>query len=79
MVAPDHLKREQAMTSDSYTSAEACRMLGISRRTLTNWIASGKVKPTWTAPGENGQHSWSRLNIVKIAARNGIDLDDVAS
>ncbi len=62
--------------TDRYTSTQACQMLDISRRTLTNWIASGKVKPTWSGPGRNGSLSWSRLNLQRIAYREGIDLKD---
>ena len=34
---------------DLLTTAEAARRLGISRTTLTRWVAAGKLKPAATA------------------------------
>ena len=57
---------------ERFTTPQAAQMLGISRRTLFYWMDAGKARPTWTAPGKNGQHVWSRHTLEQIAAKNGL-------
>ena len=54
-----------------YSTPEAWQMLGVSRRTLFNWIAAGTARPSRTAPGKQGQHSWTQANLEQIARRHG--------
>ena len=46
-------RRERAMMTDRKTISimKACELVGVSRRTIYNWIASGKVEYVRTAGG----------------------------
>jgi excisionase family DNA binding protein len=47
------LPEERAMITDRKTISimKACELVGVSRRTIYNWIASGKVEYVRTAGG----------------------------
>jgi excisionase family DNA binding protein len=50
---PDDRKAEDSMLIDRKTISimKACELVGVSRRTIYNWIASGKVEYVRTAGG----------------------------
>lgn len=35
-------------------TTEAARRLGVSRSTLTRWVAAGRIEPAFTVPGYRG-------------------------
>ena len=49
-------------------SAEACRILGIDRSTLTRWAAAGRVQPLERlCEGRTGAFVWDREVIEALA------------
>jgi excisionase family DNA binding protein len=42
------------MTFHLLTATQAAERAGITRRTLTRWIASGRIAPTVQLPGRTG-------------------------
>lgn len=56
------------MTShDPMTSAEASDELGIPRRTLTRWIAKGRVQVSRKMPGIRGAYLLDRSVVEQLA------------
>ncbi|MBM3776984.1 MAG: helix-turn-helix domain-containing protein [Acidimicrobiia bacterium] len=43
--------RKEAMERETLPITKACQVVGVSRRTIYNWIASGKVQYVRTAGG----------------------------
>jgi DNA-binding transcriptional MerR regulator len=52
-------------------SSEACRILGISRSTLTYWQLTGRLVPVQSlesGSGRTSQHLWRRTDVEALAA-----------
>ncbi len=50
-----------------YSSSQAAKLIGMSLRTLQNWIRDGKVKaPKLTAVGGVKIRLWSKADIARI-------------
>jgi excisionase family DNA binding protein len=59
------------------TSAEVAAWLGVSRRAVSAWVASGRLKPTVTLPG--GRYRFDREDVKRQLgdeARDASDRDD---
>ena len=60
-------------TREYYSVREAAARLGVTDRTITNWIASGRIKaqalnpdrqrPTWLIPAAELQRELDTLNV----------------
>ena len=48
---PGHRKRAMMTDRKTISIMKACELVGVSRRTIYNWIASGKVEYVRTAGG----------------------------
>lgn len=57
-------------TSDLIGTAEASRILGIEKTTLTRWVADGRVTAEAKLPGKNGAFLFNRSEIVAYAAES---------
>lgn len=57
--------RHAAITAEILTTARAARILGVSKRTLHNWIKAGKVPPPESNP-ENGYLQWTMSDVAVI-------------
>jgi predicted site-specific integrase-resolvase len=59
------LMRHSGQTQSYLTSARVARILGITKRTLHNWIKAGKI-PGPEANPENGYLQWT-MSDVEVA------------
>jgi DNA-binding transcriptional MerR regulator len=50
-----------------FTSGKVARILGITKRTLLNWIAIGKIPPPLVNP-QNGYLQWTVADVDAIRA-----------
>ncbi|MEA1795150.1 helix-turn-helix domain-containing protein [Rhodococcus sp. IC4_135] len=57
---------------DSIGSTEACRLLDVSRATLTRWAKSGVITPAMQLPGRNGALLFKRDDVEKLAAQRAV-------
>jgi predicted site-specific integrase-resolvase len=51
-------------------SSEVCRILGISRSTLTYWMLTGRIVPAQSlesGSGRTSQHLWARSDVEALA------------
>jgi excisionase family DNA binding protein len=53
--------------NDLIGSAEAARILGIDKPTLTRWVAAGRITPAHKLPGKNGAFLFHRADITALA------------
>lgn len=56
------------MSPDQIFSEEACRILGISRATLTRWVARGDLKAAGRLAVANGAFYFDRAEVERVAA-----------
>jgi len=49
-------------------SAEACRLLGVSRATLVRSVHAGKITPAQQLPGQSGAYLFTRAEVERVAA-----------
>jgi len=54
-----------AQSPDYLTSARVARILGITKRTLHNWIKAGKI-PAPEANPENGYLQWTMTDVAVV-------------
>jgi predicted site-specific integrase-resolvase len=59
------LMRRPAQSQDYLTSARVARILGITKRTLHNWIKAGKI-PAPEANPDNGYLEWTMTDIEVV-------------
>ena len=59
------LMRSAARSQEYLTTARVARILGISKRTLHNWIKSGKVTGPEVNP-ENGYLQWTMSDVETV-------------
>jgi predicted site-specific integrase-resolvase len=59
------LMRRTAQSQDFLTSARVARILGITKRTLHNWIKAGKI-PAPDANPENGYLQWTMVDVEVV-------------
>lgn len=45
------------------TSAEVAAWLGVSRRAISKWVQTGRLKPTATLPG--GRYRFAREDVAR--------------
>jgi predicted site-specific integrase-resolvase len=57
--------RQAAEIAEFLTTARAARILGVSKRTLHNWIKAGKVPPPEINP-ENGYLQWTMSDVAVV-------------
>ena len=57
--------RLAADATEFLTTARAARILGVSKRTLHNWIKAGKVPPPEVNP-ENGYLQWTMSDVAVV-------------
>jgi predicted site-specific integrase-resolvase len=57
--------RRTAQSPEFLTSARVARILGITKRTLHNWIKAGKI-PAPDANPENGYLQWTMTDIEVV-------------
>ncbi|MGD0113291.1 MAG: MerR family transcriptional regulator [Armatimonadota bacterium] len=50
----------------AYSSQEACRLAGISRRQLDYWVRQLAIKPAQPTHGSGSARRWSPLEIVQL-------------
>lgn len=53
------------------TSAQAAGFLGVHRRTLTRWVASGRIVPLDQLPGIRGAYLFDPAEVERVAAQRG--------
>lgn len=55
------------MAKTTYSTGEAARKIGVSLRTLNNWLADGKIKPSHGQPygGDRTLWAWTDADITK--------------
>lgn len=53
------------------TSAEVAAWLGVSRRVVSKWVQTGRLRPTVTLPG--GRHRFDREDVRAQLQGNGGD------
>lgn len=58
-------------TPELIGSAEACKMLGITRATLSRRVASGRMTAVMQMPGPNGAFVFRRDHIEALANKRG--------
>lgn len=51
--------------SNYITSARVARMLGITKRTLHNWVKAGRIPPPEVNP-ENGYLQWTMADVETV-------------
>ncbi len=56
------------MPNDLIGSAEACRILGVDKATITRWVTAGTLTPAHKLPGLNGAYLFTRADINQLAA-----------
>jgi DNA-binding transcriptional MerR regulator len=57
--------RQAPEIAEFLTTARAARILGVSKRTLHNWIKAGKVPPPEVNP-ENGYLQWTMSDVAVV-------------
>ncbi len=57
------MTEEGAVPADLITTAQAARLIGVSRRTLQRYVERGWLVPTRTLP--SGYFRWSRDCLIK--------------
>ena len=57
--------RRGAISQEYLTSARVARILGITKRTLHNWIKAGKI-PGPDANPENGYLQWTMTDVEVV-------------
>lgn len=59
-------------TATQITASETCRIIGISRSTLTYWMLTGKIAPAGQigSPGQSRPlaHLFDRADVERLAA-----------
>ena len=53
--------------TDLIGSAEACRILGRDKATLSRWIGDGRLTPVHQLPGKNGAYVFRRADVDTLA------------
>lgn len=43
------------------TSGQVAKRLGVTQRTISSWVAQGKLVPTWTTLGGRHRFRWSEV------------------
>jgi DNA-binding transcriptional MerR regulator len=61
------LMRHTAVAGDYLTSARVARILGITKRTLHNWIKAGKIPAPEVNPA-NGYLQWTMADVAVVRA-----------
>ena len=56
------------------TSAEVAAWLGVSRRAVSAWVASGRLKPTVTLPG--GRYRFDREDVRRQLGEEARERDE---
>jgi excisionase family DNA binding protein len=51
---------------DLVGSAEAARLLGVDRSTLTRWVASDRIKVAHRMPGDSGALLFERAEVERV-------------
>jgi predicted site-specific integrase-resolvase len=60
---------ETEATRPNYlTSADVAREFGVDKSTVTRWVAAGRIRPAWTAPGERGAHYFTPEAVAALKA-----------
>lgn len=54
------------MPDDLIGSAEACRLLGIDKATLTRWVSQDRLEPAHKLPAKNGAFLFNRADIERL-------------
>lgn len=57
---------------DLIGAAEAQRMLGVSRSTVTRMAQDGRLTPIYTGPGQTGAYVFRRDDVVARASREQV-------
>lgn len=60
------MKTHSSGDSQQITSVEACEILGIDRATVTRWVATGKLTPSFKFPGRTGGFLFLRGDIEAL-------------
>jgi DNA-binding transcriptional MerR regulator len=55
----------ERVPADYFTSARVARILGITKRTLLNWVKSGKI-PTPEVNPKNGYLLWTIADVEAV-------------
>lgn len=57
-------------TPDLIGSAVACDLLGITRGTLSRWVAAGKLTPAQRLEGKTGAFLFVRADVERLAPKD---------
>jgi excisionase family DNA binding protein len=55
------------------SSGDVAKRLGVSRRTVSEWVRRGRLVPTWTTLGGRHRFRWSDVQVQIKAAEQRDD------
>jgi excisionase family DNA binding protein len=55
------------------SSGDVAKRLGVSRRTISEWVRRGRLAPTWTTLGGRHRFRWSEVEAQIKAAQESDD------
>lgn len=62
------VKTHSDSESQQVTSVQACEILRKDRATVTRWVTSGRLVPTFKFPGRTGGYLFDRADVEALAA-----------
>ena len=57
------------MNPDLIGAAEAARLFEVHPTTVSRWVSSGRLTPTYKLPGRNGAYLFHRAEIEALASQ----------